>query len=150
MFGLFDGIRYRNEVTTQIHAILMLAPDLKSLTSPLKDAIDEYRKENTPEMEAAVWLSLVVIENLTVSIPPDTRLLTLRYLSEKNDDNFHWFCQLRPSRHGKSETGTSGRHAEFSRRPWLCLLVPASCCPNKQTVRKRLSNFRRRRGSRAA
>ena len=31
MFGLFDGIKYRNEVTTQIHAILMLMPHLKSL-----------------------------------------------------------------------------------------------------------------------
>jgi len=92
MFGLFNGIRYRNEVTTQIHAILMLAPHLKSLTSPLKDAINEYRKENTPEMEAAVWLSLVVIENQMVSIPPHTRLLTLRYLNEKKDDNFHWFA----------------------------------------------------------
>jgi len=92
MFGWFNGIKYRNEVTTQIHAILMLVPRLKSLTSPLKDAINEYRKENTPEMEAAVWLSLVVIENLMVSVPPDTRLLTLRYLNEKKDDNFRWFA----------------------------------------------------------
>jgi hypothetical protein len=57
MFGSFKGIKYRNEVITQLHAILMLVPRLKSLTSPLKDAINEYRKENTPEMEAAVWLS---------------------------------------------------------------------------------------------
>ena len=60
MFDLFDVIKYRNEVTTQIHAILALVPHLKSLTSPLKNAINEYRKENTPEIEAAVWLSLVV------------------------------------------------------------------------------------------
>ena len=92
MFGLFNGIKYRNEVITQLHAILMLVPRLESLTSPLKDAINEYRKENTPEMEAAVWLSLVVIENLMVSAPPDTRLLTLRYLNEKKDDNFRWFA----------------------------------------------------------
>ncbi len=92
MFGLFNGIKYRNEVITQLHAILMLVPRLKSLTSPLKDATNEYRKENTPEMEAAVWLSLVVIENLMVSVPPDTRLLTLRYLNEKTDDNFRWFA----------------------------------------------------------
>jgi hypothetical protein len=92
MFGLFNGIKYRNEVITQIHAILMPVPRLKSLTSPLKDAINEYRKENTPEMEAAVWLSLVVIENLMVSVPPDVRLLTLRYLNEKKDDNFRWFA----------------------------------------------------------
>jgi len=68
MFGLFHGFKYRNEVITQIHAILMLVPRLKSLTSPLKDAINEYRKENTPEMEAAVWLSLGVIENLMVDV----------------------------------------------------------------------------------
>ena len=70
----------------------MLVPHLKSLTSPLNDAINEYRKENTPEIEAAVWLSLVVIENLMVSVPPDTRLLTLQYLNEKKDDNFRWFA----------------------------------------------------------
>jgi hypothetical protein len=92
MFGLFDGIKYRNEVTTQIHAILMLMPHLKSLTSPLKDSINAYRKEKTSEMEAAVWLSLVVIENQMASIPPDTRLLTLQYLNEKKDDNFRWFA----------------------------------------------------------
>jgi len=92
MFGLFHGFKYRNEVITQIHAILMLVPRLKSLTSPLKDAINEYRKENTPEIEAAVWLSLVVIENLMVSVPPDKRLLTLQYLNEKKDDNFRWFA----------------------------------------------------------
>jgi hypothetical protein len=92
MFGLFRSIKYRNEVTTQIHAILMLVPHLKSLTSPLKDEINVYRKEKTPEMEAAVWLSLVMIENLMVSVPSDTRLLTLRYLNEKKDDNFRWFA----------------------------------------------------------
>jgi hypothetical protein len=42
MFGLFNGMKYRNEVTTQIHAILMLVPHLKSLTSPHKNAINEY------------------------------------------------------------------------------------------------------------
>jgi hypothetical protein len=35
---------------------------------------------------------LVVIENLMGSVPPDTRLLTLRYLNEKKDDNFRWFA----------------------------------------------------------
>ena len=92
MFGLLNGIKYRNEVTTQIHAILMLVPELKSLASPLKDAINEYRKENTPEMEAAVWLSLAMIENLMVSVPSDIRLLALQYLNEKKDDNFRWFA----------------------------------------------------------
>ncbi len=59
MFALFNGIKYRNEVTTQIHAILMLMPRLKSLISPLKNEINAYRKEKTPEMEAAVWLCLL-------------------------------------------------------------------------------------------
>jgi hypothetical protein len=92
MFGLFNGIKYRNEVTARIHAILMLVPHLKSLTSPLGGAINEYRKENTPEIEAAVWLSLVVIENLMVSVPPDERLLTLQYLNEKKHGSFRWFA----------------------------------------------------------
>jgi hypothetical protein len=38
MFGLFNGMKYRNEVTTRIRAILMLVPHLKSLTSPLENA----------------------------------------------------------------------------------------------------------------
>ena len=92
MFGLFNGMKYRNEATTQIHAILMLVPHLKSLTSQLNDVINEYRKENMPEMEAAVWLSLAVIENLIVSVPSDMRLLTLQYLHEKKDGNFRWFA----------------------------------------------------------
>jgi hypothetical protein len=92
MFGLFDGIKYRNEVATRIHAILMLVPHVENLTSPLRDAINRYRKENTPEIEAAVWLSLVVIEDLMVSVPPDKRLLTLQCLNEKKDGNFRWFA----------------------------------------------------------
>jgi hypothetical protein len=92
MFGLFNGIKYRNEVTTQIHAILMLMPRLKSLTSPLKNEINVYRKEKTREMEAAVWLTLVVIENVMLSMPPDTRILTLQYLDEKKDHSFRWFA----------------------------------------------------------
>jgi hypothetical protein len=119
----------------------MLVPHLKSPTSPLNDAINEYRKENTPEIEAAVWLSLVVIENLMVSVPPDKRLLlTLHYFERKERDNFRWFANY-PSRHDESETGTPGRHAKSRRCPRLCLLVPALLCPSEQTVRKRLSNF---------
>jgi hypothetical protein len=92
MFGLFNGRKYRNEVTTRIHAILMLMPRLKSLTSQLKGEINAYRKEKTPEMEAAVWLTLVVIENVMLSVPPDARILTLQYLNKKKDDNFRWFA----------------------------------------------------------
>jgi hypothetical protein len=143
-------MKYRNEVTTQIHAILMLVPHLKSLTSPHKNTINEYRKQNTPEIEAAVWLSLVVVENLMVSVPRDTRVLTLHYLNEKKDGNFRWFASYAPSRHGELETGTLGRHAKSRRCPRLCLLVPALLCPSEQTVRKRLSNFHPRRGPHAA
>jgi hypothetical protein len=70
----------------------MLVPHLKSLTSLLKNAINKYRKENTPEIEAAVWLSLVAIENLMVSVPRNTRVLTLHYLNEKKDGDFRWFA----------------------------------------------------------
>ena len=89
---MFGGIKYRSEVTVEVHAILILVAELKSLTRPLQDRINEFRKAKTPEMEAAVWLSLIVIENLMVSIPPDTRLLALRYLNEKKADNFQWFA----------------------------------------------------------
>ncbi len=90
---MFGGLKYRSEVNVQIGSILMLVPQLNSLVLPLKDSINEFRKAKTPEMEAAVWLSLVLIEHLMLSIPADTRLLTLQYLNEKKDDDFCWFAR---------------------------------------------------------
>jgi hypothetical protein len=120
MFGLFNGIKYRNEVITQIHAILMLVPRLKSLTSPLKDAINQYRKENTREIEAAVWLSLVVIEKPDGLHTAGHTSSHSPILERKEGWQLSLVRQLCPSRHGESETGTPGRHAEFNRYPWLC------------------------------
>jgi hypothetical protein len=96
MFGLFDGGKYRTEVIVQIHAILKLVPELKRLleTLPnLKGAINEFREAKTPEIEAAAWLSLVVIEKAMLSVPPDRRLLALQYLHEKKEDGFRWFAR---------------------------------------------------------
>ena len=67
MFGLFDGEKYRSEVTVEIHAILMLMPELKNLLASmpaLKGMINGFRKENMPAMEAAAWASLLIIENV--------------------------------------------------------------------------------------
>jgi len=47
---MFGGIKYRTEVTVEVHAILISVPELKSLIRPLKDRINEFRKAKTPEM----------------------------------------------------------------------------------------------------
>jgi hypothetical protein len=96
MFGLFDAFKYRTEVTVQIHAILKLVPQLGSLlrTFPsLRQSINEFRKTKIPEIEAAAWMSLLVIERIMVSVPQEIRLLTLRYLDEKSEDMFRWFAK---------------------------------------------------------
>jgi hypothetical protein len=90
---MFGGIKYRSEVNAQICSILMLVPEVNSLVRPLKDSVSEFRNAKTPEMEAAVLLSLVLIENLVRHVPPDARLLTLQYLNEKKDDDFRWFAR---------------------------------------------------------
>jgi hypothetical protein len=97
MFGLFDGgVKYRSEVTVEIHAILMLMPELKSLLASmpaLKGMINDFRKENMPAMEAAAWASLLIIENVMQSVQQDARLLALRYLDAAADDEFRHFAR---------------------------------------------------------
>lgn len=95
MFDLFNGVKYRREVTVEISAILILVPHLKLVLSNfqgLKDAISGFRKENIPAIEAASYLSLIVIEELTQPVSLDTRMLTLRYLEESADDDFRPFA----------------------------------------------------------
>ena len=75
----------------RIHAILKLIPQLGDLLKTFpgrNDAINEFRKKKTPEIEAAAWLSLVVIEKVMLEIPAETRLLTLQQLDHKKDDSF--------------------------------------------------------------
>jgi hypothetical protein len=96
MFGWFGAVKYRSEVIVQIHIILKLVPQLESLLNTLpamNEAINEFRKSRSPEIEAAAWLSLIVIERAVLSVPSDTRLLTLQYLDEMKDDAFRWFAR---------------------------------------------------------
>ncbi len=90
---MFDGIKYRSEVNVQICSILMLVPQMNSLVRPLKESINEFRKAKTPEMEAAVRLSLILIEGLMEHVSPEVRRLTLKYLDEMKDDEFRWFAR---------------------------------------------------------
>jgi hypothetical protein len=96
MLGLFDGVKYRSEVTVEIHAILKLMPELKKLLDSmpaLKGMITGFRKENMPAMEAAALASLLVIENVMQSVPQNARLLALRYLEDGADDEFRQFAR---------------------------------------------------------
>jgi hypothetical protein len=91
MFGLFDGIKYRSAVVVQIHTILILVPQLKSVlnTFPtLNHTISSLRKENISELEAAARLSLLVVERLMEPASPDSRLLILQYLNKGVNDGF--------------------------------------------------------------
>ena len=96
MLDLFDGVKYRREVTVDIHAILKLMPGLKKLLDSmpgLKEMITGFRKENVPAMEAAALASLLVIENVMQSVPQNERLLAFRYLEAAADDEFRQFAR---------------------------------------------------------
>jgi hypothetical protein len=96
MFGVFDGFRYRSEVTIEIHAILKLVPELKNVLNHfvpnLNDRISYLRKEQTPALVAAACISLVLIEKIIEPVSPETRMLALQYLSANADDGFQQFA----------------------------------------------------------
>ena len=64
MFG-WNGFKYRTQVIVDIHSILMFVPELKKLlkTFPtLRRSAGEFRKLEKSELEAAAYLSVVVLE----------------------------------------------------------------------------------------
>jgi hypothetical protein len=51
------------------------------------------RSNSGSAIEAAAWLSLIVIAKLMQPASKDTRMLTLRYLDESADDDFRRFAR---------------------------------------------------------
>jgi hypothetical protein len=97
MFSFFENFKYRSEVLVQVHTILMMVPKLKALlkTFPnLNDGIKEFKKSQTPPLEAAVYVSMVVLAKLIDEVPLETRSVVLQQLEEKSEDVFRWFGQM--------------------------------------------------------
>src|SRR5271157_2657589 len=94
MFSFFKKFKYRSEVLPEVHAILFMIPELKTLLSVfpgLNNTINEFRKTQTPPLEAAVYISMVVLENLIDEIPLQTRSEVIQQLNGNMDDGFRWF-----------------------------------------------------------
>jgi hypothetical protein len=106
MFG-WTGFKYRNQVIIDIHSILMFVPELKKLlkTVPnLRRSAGEFRKLGKTELEAAVYLSAVVLESVLAHVPEHGRNEALAELTRFENDRFRWFRdQL------ANESGTAAR-----------------------------------------
>ena len=74
------GFKYRTEVIVNIHSILFFVPELKKLlkTFPkLKQAVGDFGKAGKTELEAAAYLSVVVLKSVLAHVPEDGRNRTL-------------------------------------------------------------------------
>jgi hypothetical protein len=94
MFG-WTGFKYRNEVIIDIHSILIFVPELKKLlkTFPnLRRSAGEFRKLGKTELEAAAYLSVVVLESVLAHVPEDGRNQTLAELTRFENDRFAGFA----------------------------------------------------------
>ena len=88
------GFKYRTEVIVNIHSILFFVPELKKLlkTFPkLKQAVGDFGKAGKTELEAAAYLSVVVLESVLAHVPEDGRNRTLSELTRFENDRFRWF-----------------------------------------------------------
>ncbi len=93
MFG-WTGFKYRTQVIVDIHSILMFVPELKKLlkTFPnLRRSAGEFRKLGKSELEAAAYLSVVVLKSVLAHMPEDGRNQALAELTRFENDRFRWF-----------------------------------------------------------
>ncbi|UPJ25410.1 hypothetical protein [Bradyrhizobium sp. CW1] len=103
MFG-WTGFKYWTEVIVNIHSILMFVPELKALlkTFPnLKRAAGDCRKAGKTELEAAAYLSVVVLEAVLAHVPEDGRNETLAELTRFENDRLRWFRDQAADEGGK-------------------------------------------------
>jgi hypothetical protein len=93
MFG-WTGFKYRTQVIVDIHPILIFVPELKKLlkTFPnLRRSAGEFRKLGKSELEAAAYLSVVVLESVLAHVPEHGRNEALAELTRFENDRFRWF-----------------------------------------------------------
>lgn len=93
MFG-WTGFKYRTQVIVDIHSILIFVPELKTLLKNfpnLKRSAGEFRKLGKTELEAAAYLSVVVLESVLAHVPEHGRNETLAELARFENDRFRWF-----------------------------------------------------------
>jgi hypothetical protein len=95
MFSVFANRKYHRGLLVEVHAILNVVPDLRSVfnTVPnLKNTTSGFRKLMRP-CDAAVYVSIVIIENLMEQVTPQTRSLVFQQLTEQRDDGFLPFAR---------------------------------------------------------
>jgi hypothetical protein len=103
------GFKYRTEVIVNIHTILNFVPELKKLlkTFPkLKQAIGDFRKAGKTELEAAAYLSVVVLESVLAYVPENGRNQTLAQLTRFESDRFRWFRDQLANESGRPTKAT--------------------------------------------
>lgn len=108
MFGWTD-FKYRTEVIVNIHSILIFVPELKKLlkTFPkLKRAAGDFRKAGKPELEAAAYLSVVVLGSVLAYVSEADRHQTLAQLTRLENDRFLWFRDQLANGNGTPSTAT--------------------------------------------
>ncbi|WP_027575686.1 hypothetical protein [Bradyrhizobium sp. WSM1743] len=108
MFG-WAGFKYQTDVIVNIHSILHFVPELKKLlkTFPkLKQAAGDFRKAGRSELEAAAYLSVVVLESVLAHVPEDDRNQTLAELFRFEGDRFHWFRDQLANESGTASIST--------------------------------------------
>lgn len=96
MFSFFKNFKYRSEVMVGVHSILFMVPNLKIVLSTvprLEIAISEFKKLQKPPLEAAIYISMIVLEKLIDEVPLQTRSVVLQQLGENREDAFRWFGQ---------------------------------------------------------
>jgi hypothetical protein len=97
MFTFTESQKYRSAVLGELHTILYVLPNLEAVlkTYPnLASAINQLRDSNTLPIDAAVNLSIAIIETLVRSITMQTHSIILRYITEPRKDGFAYFMRI--------------------------------------------------------
>lgn len=97
MLTFTESQKYRSAVLGELHTILYVLPNLEAVlkTYPnLANAINEIRDSKTLPIDAAVNLSVAIIEKLVRSIPLQTRSIVLRHITEPRKEGFAYFMRI--------------------------------------------------------
>jgi hypothetical protein len=97
MFSFLKNRKYRADVLVQIHAILIMVPELSALlkTMPALDRLfDDLKGAQKSPLEAAVYASMLVLERLLNEVPLEKRADALRELSAPRDEGLRYFARV--------------------------------------------------------
>ena len=97
MFTFTAEQNYRHSVYVELHAILNVVPNLEGVLKgipTLANAINELKASNVSPAEAAVHLSVIVLETLTRPIPLQTRSIILGHITTARKEGFVYFVRI--------------------------------------------------------